>query len=107
MSAHENQAATATIDAAALERRGRDTSPAATLVLRWGAARTLVDLEHAGGISVGRGAACDVCIDEPSLSRQHARFVRDGTLVKVEDLGARNGVTVRGQRVQSAHLQSG
>jgi len=58
--------------------------------------------------TVGRGTNADVVIDEPSLSRLHARLTldRSGGL-RVEDLGSLNGVTVNGARQSSASLQPG
>lgn len=55
------------------------------------------------GTSVlGRGSTCDVRIDDPRLSRGHARFVLDGHDLRVEDLGSRNGVLVDGRRIDGA-----
>lgn len=55
-----------------------------------------------GASVLGRGTACDVRIDDPRLSRGHARFVLDGHDLRVEDLGSRNGVLVDGKRVQGS-----
>jgi len=46
---------------------------------------------------IGRSADADAVVDEPSLSRQHARLsmAQDG-VVTVEDLGSTNGVFVNG-----------
>lgn len=48
---------------------------------------------------LGRGTGCDVRIDDPRLSRSHARFVVDGYELLVEDLGSCNGVLVDGRRI--------
>lgn len=50
-------------------------------------------------VTFGRGAACDVVVNDQSMSRQHARIAPDGDGWTVEDLGARNGIFVNGQRV--------
>lgn len=51
------------------------------------------------GFVIGRGAACDLVIDEDGISRRHARFFfEDGTWF-VEDLGSTNGVRVNGTKV--------
>ncbi len=52
-------------------------------------------------VTVGRGQACDVVIDQPFVSKQHLRILR-GTVVV--DLGSSNGTFVGGQRVQGAVL---
>jgi hypothetical protein len=52
------------------------------------------------GTSVlGRGAGCELHIDDPRLSRRHAALVVSEVSVVVQDLGATNGVLVNGDRV--------
>lgn len=48
---------------------------------------------------IGRGADVEVRLDDPTLSRRHARLFRRGPLWYVEDLGSVNGTFVDGQRV--------
>jgi two-component system response regulator AtoC len=48
---------------------------------------------------VGRSATCDVCVDDPSVSREHARLYGAGP--DIEDLGSLNGVRVRGERLDA------
>lgn len=61
-----------------------------------------------GSSVLGRGSSCDVRIDDPRLSRGHARFVLDGHVLRVEDMGSRNGVLVDGKRVAgSCELRHG
>jgi DNA-binding NtrC family response regulator len=52
-------------------------------------------------ISVGRGEAMDVCVDDPSLSREHARFswLGEEEGLTVEDLGSKNGTLVNGKSI--------
>ncbi|HEU4534296.1 MAG TPA: FHA domain-containing protein, partial [Polyangiaceae bacterium] len=58
-----------------------------------------VDLAR-DGYSVGRDASCDVCLPERNVSRQHARFERDGEgRWWLADLGALYGSFVNGFRV--------
>lgn len=58
--------------------------------------------------SVGRAAHADVVIDDPSLSRMHARlsFSSDGALT-IEDMGSTNGVLVNDTRCAIAVLNPG
>ncbi|HKD38636.1 MAG TPA: FHA domain-containing protein, partial [Pirellulales bacterium] len=48
---------------------------------------------------VGREKFCDLVIPIRSISRQHARIVRDGEAFYVEDLNSLNGTYVNGQRI--------
>jgi len=56
---------------------------------------------------VGRREDCDLRIPLGEVSRKHCRFVRDGDMLRVEDLGSSNGTYVNGQRVQEATLTPG
>jgi diguanylate cyclase (GGDEF)-like protein len=57
---------------------------------------------------VGRSAECDVRIEDPSVSRRHARIVRDDEKGYVlHDLGSRNGTTIRGLRITRHRLADG
>lgn len=52
-----------------------------------------------GESTVGRDPASEVCLDDPSVSRRHARVVIDADGVRLEDLGSKNGTTVGGQAI--------
>ena len=56
-------------------------------------------------ITVGRGAAADVKIDDEALSRRHFTIYREGDEVWIRDLSSRNGTWVDGTRVLTAKLQ--
>lgn len=45
---------------------------------------------------VGRARDADVRVDDPCVSRRHARIVVDGDIASIEDLGSRNGTQVGG-----------
>ena len=53
---------------------------------------------------LGSGEDCDVHLPYPGVATRHARVVRVGQGLRVEDLGARKGVLVNGERVKSAPL---
>jgi DNA-binding NtrC family response regulator len=55
-------------------------------------------------VVLGRDPVCDVVLDDPSISRRHARVRCAGESLVVEDLGSRNGVFVRGNRVACASV---
>lgn len=59
-----------------------------------------IDLAE-GEFVIGRGATSALCLDDPLVSRSHARLIVTDESVSVEDLGSRNGVKVNGQRIQS------
>lgn len=50
-------------------------------------------------ILVGRGEGCDRVLDFPMVSGKHARLVRSGNQVLVEDVGSSNGTFVNGQQI--------
>lgn len=57
---------------------------------------------------VGRDRAADVRIDDPSVSRRHARIVIEGGQVALEDLESKNGTRVGGAAVsQVVYLTRG
>jgi hypothetical protein len=61
-----------------------------------------------GTTLIGRSSDCQVTIEDPLVSRQHARILNDGEVAKVEDLGSRNGVKLNGIAVkQEATLKDG
>ena len=61
------------------------------------------------GLSIGRGTDADLRINDPGVSRLHARIVVSSTpqQLRVEDLGSTNGIVVDGQRVREASLAQG
>jgi len=56
---------------------------------------------------VGRAPAAGLRIDDPTLSREHARFLLSGSRVLVEDLGSKNGTFFAGGRVTRVELTIG
>ncbi len=67
----------------------------------------VVRLEESEAVRVGRAAPADVIIEDPSLSRCHARFERRTDGVWVTDLQSTNGVRVGGEKVQEVRLVPG
>jgi len=56
---------------------------------------------------VGRLPECDVTLDDPAVSRRHARILSDGVDYSVEDLGSTNGLRLNGEPVSRAVLRDG
>jgi hypothetical protein len=54
----------------------------------------------AGSTMIGRGAHCQITIDDPLVSREHATIRVEGDRISVEDMGSRNGLIVRGKPVK-------
>jgi pSer/pThr/pTyr-binding forkhead associated (FHA) protein len=58
-------------------------------------------------VSIGRDPACDLMLWCTLVSRRHARILRSGRSLAIEDLGSHNGVLLNGERVQWALLRPG
>ena len=52
-------------------------------------------------LTVGRDPVSDVVLNDPEVSRQHARFTQTESGYQVQDLGSTNGTFVNGQRLES------
>lgn len=52
-----------------------------------------------GALTFGRAADADIVVSDGSMSRNHARIALSGDAWVVEDLGARNGTYVNGERI--------
>lgn len=58
-------------------------------------------------VTVGRSTVCDLCIEEPSMSSEHARLVYSDGAWRVINLLSTNGVFVNDQKVFSHRLVDG
>src|SRR5215216_6084035 len=57
-----------------------------------------------GRFVIGRSASCQLSLDDPMVSRQHALLVVERDHVTIEDLGSRNGVIVNDVRIPGQHV---
>jgi hypothetical protein len=57
-----------------------------------------------GSFRIGRDAACEIHLDDPMISRQHAEVSHVDGLWWIRDLDSRNGTLVDGQRVTRVPL---
>lgn len=74
------------------------------LVMRSGpSAGKVFPLEKAE-IFVGRDLSNDVVINDPEVSRRHARLFLQGPSYVIEDLGSTNGTSVHGERILGAYV---
>jgi FHA domain len=63
----------------------------------------LQEVDLAPGVTtIGRSAVCQITIDDPLVSREHARIKVEAGRAFVEDLGSRNGVAVNGKPVKDS-----
>jgi len=99
--------AVADVDAAPMPSPLRPSRPAALAIEVNGARHPL----RQPGVTIGRGADADMRINDPGISRLHARILVNGlganAALSIEDLGSTNGITVDGQRVKNAVLRVG
>jgi hypothetical protein len=58
-------------------------------------------------VTIGRGRDCDIRLDDPNASRQHAELRQDGATYWLVDLGSTNGLEVNGTRTKRAKLEPG
>lgn len=82
-------------------------SGSALLVVRRGpniGARFLLDADVT---TVGRHPEADIFLDDVTVSRRHAEFLRHGTVFQVKDLGSLNGTYYDGVRIDTALLSDG
>ncbi|WP_105034214.1 FHA domain-containing protein [Cryobacterium aureum] len=82
-------------------------SGSALMVVRRGpnaGARFLLDADLT---SVGRHPNADIFLDDVTVSRRHAEFLRHGTAFTVKDLGSLNGTYFDGERIETAALTDG
>src|SRR6188474_108904 len=52
-----------------------------------------------GEFVIGRGADCQLALDDALVSRRHAVLVVQADEIHIDDLGSRNGVRVNGERI--------
>jgi hypothetical protein len=55
-------------------------------------------------LTVGRDPSNDIVINDPQVSRQHARITQQPTATVIEDLGSTNGTFVNGMRLVGPHV---
>jgi pSer/pThr/pTyr-binding forkhead associated (FHA) protein len=91
------------------EHAAIDALPAghALLIVRRGyeeGSRFLLDADLT---TVGRHPNADILLDDVTVSRRHAEFVRTGSTFVVKDLASLNGTYYQGHRIDEAILEDG
>ncbi|MEI6591288.1 MAG: FHA domain-containing protein [Actinomycetes bacterium] len=95
------------LSAEVLEAVAALPSGSALLVVNHGAeagSRFLLDKEVT---TAGRHPNADIFLDDVTVSRRHAEFLRVGNTFQVRDLGSLNGTYYDGVRIESALLHDG
>ncbi len=82
-----------------LEERARSRQQTALLLM--GGKRLVVG---PGGAMMGRSRQCDVTVDDPNVSRQHAEVRPRGGSWVLNDLGSTNGSRLNGHRVEGSEV---
>jgi hypothetical protein len=82
-----------------LEERARSRAETALLVL--GGKRMVVG---PAGATLGRSRKCDIVVDDPNVSREHAEVRPRGGSWVLRDLGSTNGSSINGRRTDGAEV---
>jgi hypothetical protein len=82
-----------------LEERARSRQQTALLLM--GGKRLVVG---PGGATMGRSRQCDVTVDDPNVSRNHAEVRPRGGSWVLTDLGSTNGSRLNGRRVEGSEV---
>lgn len=102
MNAIDSDTSTEELDAIAALPSG-----SALLIVRRGpnsGARFLLDADVT---TAGRHPEADIFLDDVTVSRRHAEFIRQGSVFEVKDLGSLNGTYYDGIRIEAAVLNDG
>jgi diguanylate cyclase (GGDEF)-like protein len=65
------------------------------------------ELAGTAEVVIGRGADCDIQVDRDSVSRRHAKVVRERGMWQVNDLGSTNGSYVNDSQITQCSLRDG
>ena len=84
----------------------RTEAYAGLILQRAGRLERVVPVEGAAFV-LGRAPECDLVLDGASVSRRHARIVRESDGFVLEDLGSANGTLVNGTRAERCRLEVG
>ncbi len=67
----------------------------------------VVVIRDGENLEIGRDFCCDLVLEDPSVSRRHARLGWNGVGWTLVDVGSKNGTTVNGGPARGAELQDG
>lgn len=90
---------------AVLEKRNSRKN--ATLVITNGCFAGLEILLRKKRMSLGRDINCDICLDDPLVSNEHAVILKTEEGFVIEDLNSRNGTTLNRREIHRRKLRNG
>lgn len=70
-------------------------------------ASRVVVIRDGESLEIGRDISCDLVLEDPSVSRRHARLGWNGGGWTLVDVGSKNGTTVNGEPARGAELRNG
>jgi transcriptional regulator of aromatic amino acid metabolism len=79
----------------------RGASRRAFLLVHQGFGPRVIEMNDGDEVTFGRAGDSTVSIDDPRVSRQHARLFRKGPILLCEDLASRNGTKVNGATLKN------
>ncbi|MEY4674193.1 MAG: hypothetical protein RL148_1977 [Planctomycetota bacterium] len=62
---------------------------------------------HGSAWTIGRGDECDICLRDPTVSRQHLRIERNGDTFRFVDIGGKNPIHLDGKPSKEGTLALG
>jgi predicted component of type VI protein secretion system len=77
------------------------------LVIRSGPAVGTIFPVDKPELVIGREQNADITVNDPEVSRKHARIFLQGQNCFIEDLGSTNGTTINGQRIEGPYMLQG
>ena len=92
------------LEAAARLERDLHAAPASLVVVREDGTEAPVSKDR---FVVGRGRHCDLVVESPKVSREHAAIVHEGDGWFIEDLGSSNGTWLRRERITRRRIEDG
>ena len=61
--------------------------------------------EISADVTIGRSSRCEICIDDPFLSSEHAAIIVQDKVCFLQDLGSTNGTLLNGERLEGDPIE--
>ena len=66
-----------------------------------------IELERFTRVLIGRADDCQVQLDNAAVSRHHCEILREGDLLRINDMGGQNGTVLNGVKIERHGLKHG